>query len=301
MEGNSLPLATVAIPLYKSRPFVDTIIKNVLSCDYPNTEFIISDRHCLDDAIPVLREKLAGCNIRFLEATDRLSWVEHYNFLLREGRGKYFMWMPHDDWFEAKYVSKLVAGLEKNPDAILAFGHLDCHNTERPKRLPAMDQLLANLVGEDRVAVALRILVSCSGWVAFRGIFRRDVVVDKQLFIKQPKFTHAADLYWTFATALCAPWDYHPDCRCEKLFYPQSTSAQWRYNATVTGDLSAFFVLRSYIRDYCETTQEIRYATRKVFCWTLLKVAGRLPGAKWVRSRIFKNNKNVKINSILRL
>jgi hypothetical protein len=63
--------------------------------------------------------------VRIVGAADRLTWVEHYNWLLDTARGEYFMWMPHDDEFPAGHVSSLVAALEERPDAVLAHGRIE--------------------------------------------------------------------------------------------------------------------------------------------------------------------------------
>ncbi len=103
------PLVSVGIPLYKSRGFLSNIIENVEAVAYRNIEIIISDRHGEDDAIEALRRRFGhDSRVRFIKRHDRIDWVDHYNALLRQFTGKYFLWMPHDDIYPADYIDELV-------------------------------------------------------------------------------------------------------------------------------------------------------------------------------------------------
>ena len=98
MSETSLPLVSLALPLYRSFLFFDIITANLDSIAYPNLEILISDRHCADDTLERLASRYASYSrFHFFRATDQLNWIEHYNFLLRAAQGKYMLWMPHDD------------------------------------------------------------------------------------------------------------------------------------------------------------------------------------------------------------
>src|SRR4051794_13973408 len=98
MPSPALPLVSIAIPLFQSRPFLSVIIDNIETITYPQVEILVSDRHCADDTIDLLACHFTGDpRLRFLKSRDRLNWIEHYNLLLRAAAGKYFLWMPHDD------------------------------------------------------------------------------------------------------------------------------------------------------------------------------------------------------------
>ena len=126
MPAGGTPLVSVAIPLYRSRQFVDIIARNIDAIDYPSTEILISDRHQEDDALDILAARFAGNRrVRILRARDQLGWVDHYNLLLTAATGEYFLWMPHDDTYPGGFISTLVECLERHPRAVLAFGGVD--------------------------------------------------------------------------------------------------------------------------------------------------------------------------------
>ena len=51
------PLISVALPLYRSRRFLDIIVENLDTIAYPHLEILVSDRHCADDTIDVLEQR----------------------------------------------------------------------------------------------------------------------------------------------------------------------------------------------------------------------------------------------------
>jgi hypothetical protein len=218
------PLVTVAIPLYRSKPFVQRIVENVRAIDVDDCEILISDRHLLDDAIDLL-EKTLGNDPRvvFLRGTEGVGWTEHYNFLLGEGSGRYFMWMPHDDEFPSGYVPMLVAALEENEDALLAYGRMVCVDLEGR----IVRRYSRSAPHDPDAAWSRRRAVEYLRWwqsaVPFRGVFRRQRIIDLGLWLPQ---SHGADISWLFALHLQGPSRFVPEVSCRKSFYSDSTTSR---------------------------------------------------------------------------
>jgi len=277
MPSSECPLVSVAIPLFKSRRFLDCIIGNIEAIDYPNIEVIISDRHCADDAIELLADRFSDdLRIRCLKATDQLNWVEHYNFLLRVASGRYFLWMPHDDSYPPDYISQLVSYLETHPDAVLAYGRLEVAHLEDERPIPWVLHPVQPL-GQNEpwsLRAALRLLLFWSVCVPpFRGVFRRESVVQSGLFIRSTYETVAADEYWVFGLGLKGRLGFVPSCHCTKRVSSTGTSAQWgprRIRHITNGGR----VLCSYIRDLVPRRREACYGIMMVFLWTTLRMIG---------------------------
>lgn len=243
----SSPLVSIALPLFKSRQFLPVIEANLRSLDYPCLEILISDRHRRDDALPSLRRTFGGdSRFTFIEASDELNWIAHYNSLLRAAHGAYFMWMPQDDSFPPNYVSALVERLEAQPDAVLAFGGIDPIGRD-DARLPQWFAPPPFGDGPDwTIRDSLRLLF----WhpaVPFRGVFRRAVVIEHDLWIPDTLDTIGADAYWVFALSLVGPLTFVPSCACRKRYHADSASAafrpRWRHIAEgvrrLRGDVAA--------------------------------------------------------------
>ena len=69
------------------------------------------------------------------------------------------------------------------------------------------------------------------GWnigVAMRGVFRRSRVVESKLWLPQTTGNGYADVCWLFGVALLGRFEFEPNTRCLKRFYPGSTHTHWK-------------------------------------------------------------------------
>jgi glycosyltransferase involved in cell wall biosynthesis len=266
--GPAAPLVSVGVPLYRSRRFVENIVANLDAIEYENVEVIVSDRHRLDDTLEVLRDRYGtDRRFRFLAATDGLGWVENFNLLLRESRGKYALWFPHDDAYPAGYIGELVSALERRPDAVLAFGSVERRSLDgflptRPFSPPP--------VGDDAawsLGVSLRMLTLWQMWCVCRGLIRRDAVERWNLYIRRTRGDVRADIYWAFGLSLRGRLLYVPSCSCTKRFYRASTGAQWRFG--VREGVDACRVLRSYLTDHARSRRDRVLGQLVLFPWCM--------------------------------
>lgn len=255
------PLVTLAIPLYRSRRFFDVIAGNIKNADYPNLEILIGDRHLADDTVQALRAEFAGdARLRFITATDEISWVEHYNLLLREGRGEYFLWMPHDDSYPPGYIGALVERLEAVPEAVLAFGWCD---TRGPDGNPHKEWPAPPFSGNDDWSprTAIRMFFGWNIGVAVRGVFRRAPVIEAGLVMPATSGGAYADVCWAFGMALFGRFEFVSETRCLKRFYPKSTHTYW--DAPKRGELPR--VMAGYLDAFVPSKRERVVA--KVWLW----------------------------------
>jgi GT2 family glycosyltransferase len=266
------PIVSIAIPLYRSAPWVENIAANIANLDYPSVEIIISDRHCTDTALSQLEQRFANDpRIRFLSSTDQLNWVEHYNLLLRQATGTYFLWMPHDDVYSAGYLPSLVDALDADPAAVLAYGRMDVKAPDE-SNLRAQQLRLphgASAKWSPRHAGRLFAPGNNAG-IAFRGLFRRDVVVRSGLYIRPTSGCVLADVYWLLALALLGPFKHVPTCSCTKRYHSSSAHSQWRY--TRKARIEGLRVVRSYLRDHCPSARDRAAVGCHFLLWTLRRM-----------------------------
>lgn len=261
-DASSAPLVTVAIPLYRSQRFLEVIAENIRRMDYPNLEILIGDRHLADDTVEQIRARFPDdSRLRFITARDEIGWVAHYNLLLREGRGEYFLWMPHDDSYPEGYVPALVARLEAKPDALLAFGYCD---TQRPDGSPYQiwpaPPFSPNGAWTPRTA--LRMFFGWNIGVAMRGAFRRQRIIEADLWLPHTTGDAYADVLWLFGVALVGRFEFVPATRCLKRFYPGSTHTAWK--APKAGELPR--VMAGYLRAYVPSRRRRASAIAWVWC-----------------------------------
>jgi GT2 family glycosyltransferase len=264
------PLVTVGVPLYRSRQFLDTIVENLEAIGDTNVEIVVSDRHLLDDALETLKDRFGpDPRFRFLEGTDGLNWVQHFNLLFREARGKYVVLMFHDDSYSSNYVADLSAALERHPDAVLAFGRVDQVSLDGflptlPFTPPPIDP-----DADWSLGTSLKMLTMWQLWFAFRGMVRRPVVEEADLYIRQTYRNIRADIYWVFALSLRGRLLFVPSCSCVKRFYRSSTAADWRFD--LRQSVNACRVLRSYLKDLARSRRDALLGQIVVFPWCLVQ------------------------------
>lgn len=284
MPENAAPLVSVAIPLYRSRPFVDCIMRNLGSIDYPNVEIVISDRHQDDDALDVLAERCAGdTRVRLVRRRDGVGWVQHYNALLAAAAGEYFLWMPHDDSYPPGYIAGLVGCLEEQPRVILAFGRVEVAD-ERGRIIYSDDRLdPSSPHGEPWTArSALEMLMFRSLWLPqFHGVFRREPVVRAGLYVRPTTGDVEADLYWVFAMGLLGELRRVPSVSYLKRLHGTNASILWGAR-TMRHVLDGFVVPGAYLRDFAPRAGDARRAIPALAVWAALRSVGRLTRA-WSR------------------
>ncbi len=247
--GAEFPKVTVAVPLFRSGRVLSLVTETLRTLEYPNLEFLVSDRHCEDDALDRLQSIFGhDSRFRFLRAADKIDWVEHYNLLLREATGEYFLWVSHDDSYPPDYVAKLARALEEHPGAIVSYGRVErIHLDGTPakyvtRRLPPNGPP----AGPMR---AYRVVVSAG--LQFHGLFRRRMLLERELWIRPTDGTAFADVMWLLAVSLLGCFVFFPVCLWSMRYFPNSTHKltpvglpQFRSIARVT---------ISYLNDFADT------------------------------------------------
>jgi len=215
------------VPLYRSARFLENIEANLDAlATMSDVEILVSDRHGLDDTLDRIRAR-HGTDPRFQfhAATDGIDWVAHFNWLIRQGRGKYFGWMPHDDIFPPGYHAGLVGHLDSHPDTLLAFGPMIAIDEEN-RKLPWLSGSAHpppwHTPGRWSFRHAFRVL-EFQPWVPVRGVFRRQKILRAGLTIRPCYRNQSADAAWMFGVGLHGPIRFVPTPACVKRYYPEST------------------------------------------------------------------------------
>ena len=239
------PILSLLFPLYNSRPFFDNLVRQLEKLSNPEYEIIISDRHCYDNTIDLLQDKFKNDpRFRFIKERDHLNWVSHYNFLLQAATGKYFCWVPHDDDFRVDYYPILVNKLEENNDAIVAFATLhvngndwqiDYSNFKNTHRYPLNSRQYIKLLNSGILGIM------------FRGVFKRNLVVDQKLWIKQKGLKGFQDMFWTFGVILHGALIYTDQTSSTKNYFSDSAQSSWKIRMMSKKNFHVFKVVYQYI------------------------------------------------------
>lgn len=269
------PLLTVAIPLYRSARFVDTILGNIEALGIDDAEILISDRHLEDDAADQLEARLkADSRVRVIRARDRIGWVDHYNALLTAAGGRYFTWMPHDDVCPPGYLAELVACLERHPDVQLAYGRAQIVDadgqtiaSEAPRQSPDESAAWSH-------RRALDLLLFHTRWLPqFHGVFRREPVVGADLRIRHTTGDVEADVFWVFGAALLGPVRWVPGPTYTKHLHGGNESVRWG-RRTLRHVVDGFVVPMAYLNAHSSARTHRAAPAAVLAVWACLRAVG---------------------------
>ena len=108
---------TIGIPVYNGEKFLVEKITSILNQDFINFELIISDNGSTDSTKEICNSfAIKDERIRFFSHKNNSDMNWNFNFILKEAKGKYFMWTAVDDKILPGFYEKNIDILEKNPN-----------------------------------------------------------------------------------------------------------------------------------------------------------------------------------------
>ena len=246
----TLPV-TILIPLYRSMRFADTLCQTIATHLDAGFPVRVSDRNGDQDCTDMLRRRFGGHAGFAIDCrNDDEHWVANMNGLIAAAKTPYFRILPHDDIATAHGTARLANALENDPRLVLAFGQIRAHGADG-ERLPQRDQLNQDLrPGRVRFdpATALGLFWNgrCGG--AFKGVARRlPAQRVTPIWIRPtPSLAHSERI-WLCAMGLLGDFHFLPETVLEKRYYPDSTHAQWSFDAREHHEAAG--VLINYVDD----------------------------------------------------
>ena len=142
-------LVTIGIPIYRRLEYLPHVLKIVEAQDYPSIELIVSDNGQNGDKIREIVEAYYSrpCKLRHNPST--VSTATHFNQIIHEAAGKYFVLLMDDDEISSNYVSELVNQFERFPGASIAFSRQENIDETGAVTKIAKESLPKSLTGPD--------------------------------------------------------------------------------------------------------------------------------------------------------
>ena len=122
-KETTYPLVSIGIPTYNRSAGVCRTLMSLWAQEYPNLEIIISDNCSTDnteDVIGVISKNRP--EIKYFRQQSNLGMIKNFEFVLRQAKGKYFMWVADDDTLEVGVLQKYVSFLEAHAEYVLVSG-----------------------------------------------------------------------------------------------------------------------------------------------------------------------------------
>jgi glycosyltransferase involved in cell wall biosynthesis len=114
-------LVTVGIPVYKRLNYLPQALRSVSLQDYPNVELIVSDNGMNGSRVDDIVKENYSKPYRFRQNPQTVTPSTHYNQIVNEASGEYFVLLCDDDELSSNYISELYRLLEQNPRASVAI------------------------------------------------------------------------------------------------------------------------------------------------------------------------------------
>jgi len=114
-------LVTIGIPVYRRLDFLPHVLNIVSSQVYPDIELIVSDNGMNGSAVHDIVKKYYSRPIRFRQNSSTVGMSIHFNQIIHEASGEYFVLLADDDEISPNYVSELVTLLERYSRASVAM------------------------------------------------------------------------------------------------------------------------------------------------------------------------------------
>ena len=128
MSSDNRPLVTIAVPVYKRMHFLPNALRSVAAQDYPNIELLVSDN---GENGPELQDLVSEhyprpFSLRRNDATVSMS--RHFNQLVEEATGDFFVLLCDDDEIAPGFVSRLAEVLAGDPQIGVVVPYVELMN-----------------------------------------------------------------------------------------------------------------------------------------------------------------------------
>ncbi len=112
---------TIGLPIYKRLEYLPHVLEIIAAQDHPNLDLLVSDNGMNGDRVREIVEACYFRPYRFRQNPATVISSQHFNQLLDEAEGDYFLLLCDDDEISPNYISELVGSLERFPEASVAI------------------------------------------------------------------------------------------------------------------------------------------------------------------------------------
>ena len=107
------PELTIGIPIYNGEKFLYSKINAILKLGYEDFEIILSDNASIDKTKEICESFLKqDKRIQYIHHNKNIGPVKNFEFILKNAKGKYFMWTAVDDIILPGFIEKNLEQLQ---------------------------------------------------------------------------------------------------------------------------------------------------------------------------------------------
>jgi glycosyltransferase involved in cell wall biosynthesis len=171
--GAAGPAVSIGMPVYNGAEFIRAALDSLLAQSFGDFELIISDNASTDETQTICETYARqDSRITYIRQPRNLGAVPNFLFVLRQARGRYFMWAAHDDIWAENWLETLVNAFRPEDFALRGALHFIWKDGEVVERCPAdyrRGQYLRFFMGKETTRNARNMYVY--------SLFRREQVM----------------------------------------------------------------------------------------------------------------------------
>jgi len=138
-------VVTIGVPVYKRLGFLANVLRSIGEQDYPAIEVIVSDNGLNGEELPELVHGHYPKPFRFRRNRSISSMPTHFNQIIDEASGKYFMILCDDDEISPNFIGEMTGLLNRYPQASVALSRQEIMD-ESGKTIRVSNDRLPGLV-----------------------------------------------------------------------------------------------------------------------------------------------------------
>jgi len=208
----TVPLVSIALPVYNGEKWVEQAISTLIKQSYDNVEIIIAD-DCSSDNSQEICEQYASkySQITFIKNETNLGAQGNFKKILNLCSGKYITYASQDDYWDENFISYLVEKLESNNSAVLAGSAVQLldKNDEKYKELHFNGKWNPEKFSIHKLMYSLMLPLNYGKWIKnhlfYHGVLRTDIL--KYCFSIFPGVIEH-DRHFLLLLALSGKWCY---------------------------------------------------------------------------------------------
>lgn len=124
MEPDGASEVTVGLPVYNGDQYLEEALDSLLAQGHVPIRILICDNASTDRTAAICDSyAIRDGRVTVHRNTRNIGAAANFNLAAELAETEYFMWANHDDLWSPEYIARCVEVLDRESDAVLAYGH----------------------------------------------------------------------------------------------------------------------------------------------------------------------------------